>query len=292
MSNNELKVEDIKDLVIEEDKIPGLFEGMDPENIEVKSSDALDNFDFSSDEEFDIETNYEYVEHLLGEHDVKKTKELMEKEEADNIIKETSFMFLDEKYVTDVNKQYNNVISLMRKYKYGTDLVNNMTEEDKDKIYRIAQYLFTEFQKNLNRMTFKFDITGEEFEFLFDVIRNKLEYDQNKVFQVLEVYEKYLKVVDDNLPRNAKRTVEPIQTNISVNDMIMMYHIISEYKVKGINKSFYHFKSILSKIGDRVKLFNAYNVWNKRLSDDILLWAGTLTPEIQEEVTDEGQKIE
>jgi hypothetical protein len=37
--------------------------------------------------------------------------------------------------------------------------------------------------------------------------------------------------------------------------------------------------SILTKIGERIKLFNAYNVWIQRLSNEFKLWGGNLTVE-------------
>jgi hypothetical protein len=68
-------------------------------------------------------------------------------------------------------------------------------------------------------------------------------------------------------------------TRIDVNDLIIFYHLFSKHKVKGINSDYYNFLSVLSKIGERIKLFNAYNVIVQRLSSDFVLWGGSLDVE-------------
>jgi hypothetical protein len=68
-------------------------------------------------------------------------------------------------------------------------------------------------------------------------------------------------------------------TYINVNDLIIFYHLISKYKVKGITNEHYDYLQILTKIGERIKLFNAYNVVVQRLSTDFQMWGGALSVE-------------
>lgn len=68
-------------------------------------------------------------------------------------------------------------------------------------------------------------------------------------------------------------------TYINVNDLIIFYHLISKYKVKGITQEHYDYLQVLTKIGERIKLFNAYNVVVQRLSNDFQLWGGALSVE-------------
>jgi len=238
----------------------------------IESVDDIVNFDFSSENEFKIDENYELIKHTKKPSE---TKELIEKRDADKIIEDTSSNFLDENYVKLMNDGYNNLISLLKKYDVNSDLVKNMTEEEKDKIYGIAEYLFNEYQKNLNNMDFIFELTQDEWKFMLDVIKNKLEYDQNEIFQLKEVREQYLEKSEElykDIPNG-----ENIPTVINVNNLIILYHLISKYKVKGLNKSHYSYLSLLTKIGERIKLFNAYTLWVQRLSDDFKLWGGSLT---------------
>jgi len=243
------------------------------EDYDVKSTDDIINFDFNSNNKFDIEESYELIKHMKKP---KETKELIEKRDADKIIDETSSKYLNNDYVNVMNDGYNNLQSLLKKYDVNSDLVKKMTEKDKDKIYGIAEYLFNEYQLKLNKMDFKFDLTQDEWKFMNDVIKNKLEYDQNEIFQLKEVREQYLDMAEDIYKSNPNVNIIP--TIINVNNLIILYHLISKYKVKGLNKGHYSFLSLLTKIADRIKLFNAYTLWVQRLSDDFKLWGGSLTP--------------
>ncbi len=265
--NDDINVEDLKDFVINEEK-PKIE---DYETITMES--VIDNFDFSSKDEFNIDEAYEYIEFS---NMPKETKEVIEKKEADNVIEKLSPLYLDSEYANKIINQYNNIRSLIRRYDVNSDLVKNMDENQKDKIYGIAQYLFSIFQKDLNDMSFSFEIDKDEWKFLYNLYRNKLEYDQNKIFQLKDVYDKYLKNVEETA-KTLKNVSLP--TIISVNVLIMLYHLISEYKVKGMGDEYYAFRNILTKIGERIRLFNAYNVWSKRLNDEVVFWAGMITPE-------------
>jgi hypothetical protein len=239
----------------------------------VDSTENLENFDFSSDTPFDIETSYELVENMKKEEDSDEVKELIKLREAKNIIDRDAKIFLDPVFVDKFSKEEENLLNLIKKFDANKDEVRNMTEEQKDKIYEIAQYLFNAYQKKLNDLTFSFPLTKDEIKFVYNVFRNKLEYDQNEVFQLKDVKENYL---DKEFDKDEKGNAV---TYINVNDLIIFYHLISKYKVKGITQEHYDFLQVLTKIGERIKLFNAYNVVVQRLSNDFQLWGSTLSVE-------------
>jgi len=269
MNKEGISVDEMKELIIEDSQ------EFDIENTdyEITTSDDVFNFDFNSDKEFDIETTFEFVK---ASSKPKETKELVEKKEADNVVKSTSQKFLSPEYVELMNNGYNKLLGILKKYKVGSDYVKKMSEADKDKIYIIAEYLFNEYQKNLNKMDFNFELTQDEWKFMIDVLKNKLEYDQNEIFQMEEVRKQYLDGAEE-IQKSLPREIEEIPTIINVNNIIILYHLISKYKVKGINKQHYAFLTLLTKIGERIKLFNAYTVWVQRLSEDFQLWGGSLT---------------
>jgi hypothetical protein len=208
----------------------------------------------------------------------KESKEIIEKQDADKIIEKTSSEYLDEKYVEDMKKGYDNLTNMIRRYDPNKKEVRNMSEEDKDKIYGIAEYLFNEYQLKLNHMSFSFELTTDEWEFMIDLFKNKIEYDQNEIFQLKELKENYLDEGEKKYKElNVKKSKTNFETYINVNDLIILYHLISKYKVKGTTKYYYNYLSLLTKIGERIKLFNAYNVWIQRLSDDFQIWGAGLT---------------
>lgn len=266
--------EELKEFAIGDEKLP--------ETTEVSSStDELDNFNFSDDKEFDIEKYHELINFLKKSETTDEMKEKIKLEEAKNIISSTAKEFLGEEFVNQYSKEEDNLINLIKKFDPNLDEVKKMTEEQKDKIYDIAQYLFNNFQKKLNQLNFHFPVDNEERKFIFNVFKNKIEYDQNEVFQLDELKNNYLDV-------EFKNENGVYNTYINVNDLIVFYHLFSKYKVKGITNEFYNFIQILKKIGERIKLFNAYNVVIQRLSNDFQLWGGNLS--FEENIT--GKVIE
>lgn len=264
MDTNELK-----DFVIEDQQMP-IKEG----NFEIfGSSDDLEKFDFSSEKEFNIDEFHEIISFMKKSQNSDEMKELIKLQEAKNIIEKDAKKFLDPEFVDNFQKEEENLLNMIKRYDPNIAEVRNMTETDKDKLYEIAQYLFNIYQKRLNDITFHFPLTNDERKFVYSVFRNKLEYDQNEIFQLKEVKENYL---DKEFDKNGEGIYD---TFINVNDLIIFYHLISKYKVKGITQEHYDYLQILTKIGERIKLFNAYNVIIQRLSNDFQLWGGALTVE-------------
>lgn len=258
---------------IKDESFDKIKEDQNLKDYEIKTSDDILNIDFSSDDEVNLDEAYEFVK---VSKKPKETKELVEKREADNIIKNSSSKYLDPDYINTMNKEHENLKNMLRKYDVNKDVVKKLTEVEKDKIYALAEYLFNEFQKKLNNMNFYFPLTMDEWKFMFDVLYNKIEYDQNEIFQLKEVREKYLDNVKDSV-KELQNNENEISTIVNVNDLIIIYHLISKYKVKGVNKSHYSYLNLLTKIGERIKLFNAYNTWIQRLSNDFQSWGSSLT---------------
>ncbi len=235
------------------------------------STDDLEKFDFSTEKEFDIEGYHELIETLKENTEDDSMKELVKLNEAKNIIEKSAKEFLDPDFVDKYAQEERNLMNMIKKFDPNLEEVKKLTEKQKDKIYDIAQYLFNGFQKKLNELTFIFPLTNDERKFIFNVFNNKLEYDQNEVFQLKDLKDNYL---DMDFKQNENK--EYI-TYINVNDIIIFYHLIAKYKVKGINKDHYEYLQVLTKIGERIKLFNAYNVVVQRLSNDFQIWGGALS---------------
>jgi hypothetical protein len=238
------------------------------------STDTLETFDFAGDKTFNIDENFELIHALKKLEENDEQKEFVKLQEAKNIIEKFSKIFLNSDFVDQFNKEEQNLLNLIKKYDPNIDEVRNMPEDQKDKIYEIAQYLFNIFQKRLNELNFIFPLSKNEFKFMLKVFREKLEYDQNEVFQMKELKENFL---DNDF--NEIDSEMNVVTHINVNDLIVFYHLFAKYKVKGITSEHYDFLQILTKIGERIKLFNAYNVVVQRLSNDFQMWGGSLSVE-------------
>ena len=245
-------------------------------DVDMKSLEELENFDFINGGELKVDNYHDMVSALkASKEQTDEKKEALQQLEADNIIKETSVKFLGEEFTQKYNLQKDNLWAFLRKYDANGELVKNMSEDDKNKIYDIAEFLFDDYQMNLNHLNFIFPLTFEEHKLLYDVLYKKLEYNQDEVFQMEELKEKFL----DFYKTFRKDSVTDLNMNciININHLVILYHIFSKYKVKGVQAEFENFKGVLRKIGERTKLYNAYNTVVQRLSAQFMVWGGSLT---------------
>jgi hypothetical protein len=107
-------------------------------------------------------------------------------------------------------------------------------------------------------------------------MEHKMEYNGNEVFNVVELKETYLdtwRMIDKTIDKNIPSFV----VNIDIKNLVMLYHFLSKYIVKGLGKEYYTFKGLLTKIAECNKIFNALNVLTKNYSEKFQIWAGAIT---------------
>lgn len=208
--NNE---EELKDFVLQDEKID---DNNNPIYEVMGTSDDIQNFDFSSDEEFNLDEKYEYVEKLNIIEKTDNNENEIKKREAVNIVNKYSKLFIDENFVDEIDKSYDNFKMFLRKFSTEKQEVKDMTEQQRTKIYGIGSYLFNKHNEKYKDIYFKFDLTVEELKFIHNVFNNKLEYGPDEVFQIAELKKNYL-----NNYININKNEEQIQTQISVN--MLMY---------------------------------------------------------------------
>lgn len=246
-------------------------------DVDIKASlEELENFDFTSDEPIKLDEFYEMTDLLKKSQtsSTKETKETIQARESENVIKKEGDRFLGKEVVEKYQKEIDNLNAFLRKYEVNTDTVKNMSESDKNKLYGIAGYLFDGFQKIHNNLIFIFPLTLDEFKFTLEVITKKLEYDRDGNFQVKELKDKYLnryvkfvKDQDGNL----------MTTLIDINSLMILYHHITRYTVKGAQNEHECFVSMVTKMEERLMLYNAYKIITDRLSAQFVVWGGALT---------------
>ena len=81
------------------------------------------------------------------------------------------------------------------------------------------------------------------------------------------------KETDKALPKQ----IESFMVDIDIKNIVMLYHFLGKHSVKGIGAEFYTFASILGKIADTNKIYNAYNIIKSRLDNDFALWTSAIT---------------
>jgi hypothetical protein len=160
-----------------------------------------------------------------------------------------------------------NKISLIENY-----ITNNTgkgkTEEEQDDFYKNAQELWNNYTNTLRNTKYNFHLNRSQWKFLTDLVLSKLEYDVNSVFFAIELTDLLGSM------RDAKYTndTELVSFPVDATEITYVYHLIAQYKVKGLTKEAYMFSQVLKRIGSISKVFNYYDTTGKNLSIDIQNW--------------------
>ena len=273
------ELNDMQDFVLEDEQQPTTEqEFYDP-------LDTLVEHDFSSEEELNLDESYEMLN--IIERESKQSKAL----ESENIIKELGDIYLEEDYRQMLDKTIENVKSFIKKYNIEKEDYKDMCDSEKNKLYAIGSFLMKNVSTAINDLLFSITLEREEYKFIHTTLKRKLTYDGNEVFNIIELNEKFLKeweLIDKSLPKEVPSFI----ANIDIKNVVMLYHFLGKHTVKGMDKEFYTFASVLKKIADTNKLFNAYNVIQERLSTDFRIWIGAMDPqEVEGQVMPPQQEL-
>jgi len=221
------------------------------------------------------------------------------KEELENSVVKPSIGFAvkDESfsYLNPENEVFlDNVITDVRKYILDNPGVTYVgkSQEVKDKAYGTMIDLVKEGKLHLRDVKFNFFLNRSQFNFIHEVIVNKLEYTVDTVFVALELR--------DTMFAMSKATYksddELIAFQLTATEITYLYHLISPFKVKGLNKTTFTFASLLQRIGELSKIINYYDTSMKNITDEVMFWVsrmgfedlGPEQPEVVDTVTEEG----
>ena len=240
----------------------------------------LESIDFKNVEDFDYKSYYSVIANIANKNT--NVKQL----EAENIVNEQAKDFIDEDFVKELNLKREQIHNYIRKYDANSEIIANMKVHDVDKVYSIFNYLLNSYIKYLNEMQFNFTLTNSEFKFLNKILTNTLEYDGDNVFNYTEFVEHFWddakKIYDED------RTKTEYVFKIDIKKILILHHLIKEYKVKGITTEFKLFRNVLYKIAQTNKVFNAYNIIAERLKDDGKLWGSALDAVLEPKEKSEG----
>ncbi len=160
-----------------------------------------------------------------------------------------------------------NKISLIENY-----ITNNTgkgkTEEEQDNFYKNAQELWSNYTNTLRNTKYNFHLNRSQWKFLTDLVLSKLEYDVNSVFFAIELTDLLGSMRDAKYTNDTELAAFPVDAT----EITYVYHLISQYKVKGLTKEAYMFSQVLKRIGAISKVFNYYDTSGKNLSNDIQDW--------------------
>jgi hypothetical protein len=161
------------------------------------------------------------------------------------------------------------------------------TDEEKDELYGKSQELWNELAETLRNTKYNFYLNRIQYNFLTNTLRKKVDYDVNTVFFGLDIVETLDRVNGSNYTNDIDFIPLPVDTT----EVTYIYHLISEQKVKGINRDAYTFAEVLRIIGDISKIFNYYDTTAKNLATDIKDWVVLFDEEVTTDTDKKSKKV-
>lgn len=254
------------------------LENTDQINTAVDPLDELVSFQFKEDELFDMQ---KYSSIIKGLKSVNKDE--LKLLEAENIIRDLGPKYLNAEYNESLIKTKESLENFIYKFrKDGNEMAKiEMTEvpdKGKDEVYEIANFLFNNFIGKLNNMEYTMELSQDEFKFLNTTLRQKIHYDSNEAINIVTLIPK-LDGWQEYYKKLTKNTAPTFMINVNIKEVVMIYHFISKYQVKGIGEELHNLVTFITKIGETNKIFNAYNIIKDRLGNSFKDWTTSITVE-------------
>jgi len=251
------------------------FEIKEEVNESVNIIDPLEklvSLEFNEEDEVNID---EYAEVI---NIMERDASMLKNEEAEVIIKNSSEKFLKIEYLEKLEKSYASILNFYKKYDPNSDLIKDMKEDEKNKIYSVGNFLNKNYSELIDNMDFTITLLKSEYVFLSTAIERKITYDGNEVFNIIDLNERYLKSWKENFKKITK-DVDTFDIDIDIKNIVMLYHFLQKHTVKGLSSEFYNFASVLQKIAETNKVYNAFNIKKDRANTNFLAWTSAISPE-------------
>lgn len=242
-------------------------------------------FDFSSDAEFNLATEYDTIfnETIVVDPTNKELKD------AEDIIKELGSIYLENNSLTKYEKAFVNFNEFLNKFNITTDIVKNMTKTDRDKLFGYGKELFMYYQQKYGELTFNFELSIKEWYYIEHTLNKKLSYNGNELFNYWELYTKFIKPTSE-MANKLPKGIDSFVPVCSIQGLVLLSHILMKHEEKGSTDSFTYFRTVLSEIAKMTKLFNAYGVVLERLSKQFDNWVNALN--VMDEFFNENKTVE
>lgn len=236
--------------------------------IALEKAEELEKMNFAEANDFNIDEYYGALEKIALKNNNLKN------DEAENVIHNQVSQVVNEEFITELEDKRLRVENYIRTYDPNKDIVKDLDLKGVDKLYAISNYLLNAYIQYVNEMKFNFEITKYEYRFLNKALTREIEYNADEVFN----YEDFM----NNLWIGVQGLAEEHkaeETFIFVADIkkiLILHHLIKNYKVKGSTSDYKMFRDVLFKIARLNKLFNAYSIVIERIKSDREIWGAAL----------------
>jgi hypothetical protein len=180
---------------------------------------------------------------------------------------ETEYRLIDIQTEISLDSKINEIENFM-----NTNHGAGKSELEKDNLYLQAKNLWEQYAVLLRDMDFTFYLNRKQYQFLTDLLIDKMEYDVNTIFLAIELTNMLGQWKESGTAKD-DTTLQGYPSDAT--EVTYMYHLISKHKVKGLSNSSYRFSEVLKRIGSISKVIAYYDTHAKNLSKDIQDWVAT-----------------
>jgi len=189
------------------------------------------------------------------------------KPSIDFLMNETNYRLIN---LEDEVKLDNHLFTL-RNYLSTTNGIGK-TDEQKDMDYAFAQTMWKSYRSDLQATTFNFYLNRAQYTLLTDILLKKLEYDVDSLFIAIDLTD-LMKQMSGSKYQNDD---ELKFFKATATETTFIYHLIKNYKVKGLTKEAFVFAEIVKRIADISKIVSYYDSHAKNISEELPKWALSL----------------
>lgn len=190
-----------------------------------------------------------------------KIKDFDKEEESENVdqksktrmglytvIETLGASFLEEEKYKSIIELSDKLYKFSKKYDSSSEVVKDMSESEKDKIFAMAKFILSALNTAVNDMHYDIHLDKDRFMYIFNTIKNKVEYTGNEMLlENLPYLIKSLSSWNDAYKHMDKKAVGVIPFRMSINNLVLLYHFLSKHSVKGfVNDSFSYFFDIMN----------------------------------------------
>jgi len=230
-------------------------------------------FDFKSDKEFNLDE--EYVNIFGTDKFIPKNPNDEKLKDAEKIITELGGKYVEVTSLKKYEETLININEFLTKFRLDSDIVKDMEKVDRDKLFGYGGALFTKYQDMYSGLHFNFEVSREEWHYIEHTLNKKITYNGQEIFNYWELYTKFLEPTED-MVKNLPKQLESFIPKISIQNLVLISHLLMAHEEKGGTKSFHHFRNMLAEIAQMTKLFNAYGVMLERSTNRFNNWVNSL----------------
>lgn len=182
--------------------------------------------------------------------------------------------------ITKVEEVYNELKQLM----VSTD-TSNMSDEEKDMLYAKAQEIWKKGADKggaVNVLPYNLLLYRSEYTYLTDLILNKLEYDIDALFFIMEIRKRMAELQEKATYKDDNTLIAFTFTPIELHYLVK---ILNTHKVKGLKKEAFNMYNIFTTIGSVTRIYDTLKHEFTELSKEMLTWVSKFTePTTTEEI--------